>query len=82
MKQSDYLIILVVVVISIVLAIILPKDLFSRGSLNQVEQVPIIRSYFPKPQSKYFNKSSIDLSPYIKISNNNNKQPFITTTIN
>ncbi len=82
MKQSDYLIILVVLVISITLAVILPKDLFSRGSLNQVEQVPIIRSYFPKPQSKYFNKSSIDLSPYIKISNNNNQQPFSPSTSN
>jgi hypothetical protein len=80
MKQDNYLILLVILVISIILAVTIPKTIFNKGSLTTVEEVPIIRSYFPKLSSQYFNKSSIDLSPYVQLSNNNNKQPFIPSS--
>jgi len=80
MKRDNYLILLVILVISIVVAATIPKTIFNKGSLTTVKEVPIINNNFPKPSSQYFNQSSIDLSPYVQLSNNNNKQPFIPSS--
>lgn len=51
----------------------------STSNTNQIENVPIISSNFPKPNNIYFNKQSIDFTPYTIINNNNNTNPFTPT---
>lgn len=78
MKQKDILLLVVVVFISGVVSVTASKFLLggSNKKHEQVEVVEAISSDFKQPDSKYFNKNSIDPTQVIKIGDNTNNQPF------
>ncbi len=80
MKQSNYLTLLIVVVFSLIFALFVPKLIFVTNYNDQIESVPIIHSNFPKPSTLYFNKQSLDYTPYTTINTNNNPNPFSPAT--
>ena len=84
MKQKDYLIIAVVVIISIVISVIISNKLFSIPANRQqtIQAVGVINTDFKDPDAQYFNKDSIDPSQLIPISLNinNTNVPFVTST--
>ncbi len=79
MKQSNYLTLFIILIFSFIFALFIPKMFLSTSNTNQIENVPIISSNFPKPNNIYFNKQSIDFTPYTIINNNNNANPFTPT---
>ena len=66
----------------LIVAVIANKVVFSNaGSANtQVDVVPIIRTDFNSPPSKYFNSQAIDPTQIINISPQNSTQPFSSAT--
>ena len=77
MKQKDVLLIVVVVIISGVISIIVSNMLFSTtNSAKKVEVVEPITADFQIPDSKFFNKDSINPTQLIKIGEDPNKAPF------
>jgi hypothetical protein len=78
MKQKDVMLIVVVIIISSVVSIILCNKIISspKNRSQKAEVVEAISSDFPNPSAKYFNSKSIDSTQTVKISNNDNKQPF------
>lgn len=77
MKSKDFALIAVSVVMGIIFSIIVSKFVFSKSSSGQqVEVVPKIAVNFQKPDSRYFNSGSIDLTQFISIGNNSNPNPF------
>lgn len=76
MKAKYFLTIFVVLVFSLIFSSFVPKLIFGNKNLQQIETVPVITDFFPKPSKVYFNSHSIDPTPYIKISNGNNTAPF------
>ncbi len=79
MKQKDWTLIAVVVVVSGVLSFVLSNFLFG-GTKNRQEKVEVVEpisSEFQIPSEKYFNKNSNNPTQIIKIGDgNNNNTPF------
>ncbi|MHB1864953.1 MAG: hypothetical protein ACYCPS_02175 [Candidatus Saccharimonadales bacterium] len=77
-KQNDIVSIVVAIVAGIIVAFVADKYVFSNaGSKNtQVDVVPAIKTYFPKPPSQYFNSQAVDPTQIINIGPNNSQQPF------
>lgn len=77
MKQKDLAVIIGAVILAAIISVVVSKAIFVKPSSGQqVDIVPSISSSFPKPDSKYFNSKSIDLTQFIKIGNNANTKPF------
>lgn len=78
MKQKDFTLIAVIVVISAVISVIISNALISspKNRQEKVEVVQPISPDFNTPDAKYFNTNSIDPTQLIQIENNSNKQPF------
>ena len=77
MKQKDLVVILGAVVLAVIISVVVSKAIFVKPSSGQqVDIVPSISSSLPKPDSKYFNSKSIDLTQFITIGNSSNTKPF------
>lgn len=78
MKQKDWTLIGVVVVISAVLSFVLSNFLFG-GTKNRQERVEVVQAITPEfnnPNEKYFNKDSNNPTQPIRIGEDNNNTPF------
>ena len=78
MKQKDLSLVLVVVFISIVVALIVSRWVFSSAQNSQqtAEKVDVITAEFPLPDSKYFNVESVNPTKQIEIGGSSNPSPF------
>lgn len=78
MKPKDLAVVGVAVVLGIILSVIVSKMVFGSGSAHnqQIEIVPSISANLPKPDSQYFNSSSLDPTQFISIGNSQNPSPF------
>lgn len=78
MKQKDIALIVIVVFFSGVISILLSNTFISSGKNRQieVEKVEAISPAFNEPDSRYFNKESINPTRIISIDKNNNTEPF------
>jgi hypothetical protein len=78
MKQKDFLLIVVIVVIAAGVSLVLSKHIFVNPTdrQQQVEVVPSISSTFNEPNPAYFNSSSKDPTQLITIAPNANSNPF------
>ena len=78
MKQKDIALIIVIVFVSGVISFLASRWIFARPADRKktAEVVDVITSEFPTPDSKYFNKDSIDPTQLIQIDGNNNPNPF------
>ena len=78
MKRKDLSLVLVVVFISIVVALIVSRWIFSSPQNRQqtAEKVDIITSDFPLPASQYFNIESVNPTTQIEIGGSSNPSPF------
>jgi hypothetical protein len=82
MKQKDIILIVVIVVISAVFSLILSNHIFGSPAARQQEVTVAqpISTDFPKPDSQFFNSSSLDPTQLITISQSNNTTPFNSST--
>lgn len=78
MKQKDWTLVLVMVFVSVVLAIVASRLVFSSPQNRDLtaEVVDEITAGFPQPPSKYFNASSVNPTQQIEIGGGNNPNPF------
>jgi hypothetical protein len=77
MKQKDIIVIIVVVAVSGMLAAVTSKFAIHPSDKQQkVEVVQAITPDFPTPDSRFFNKDSIDPTLPISIGDNTNTDPF------
>lgn len=78
MKQKDIALIAIIVFVSAVLSFVISRILFAPPQNRQakVEVVQPITADFPQPDSRYFNKNSIDPTKLITIGDNPNPSPF------
>ena len=78
MKQKDIAIIVAIAGLSTLVAFILANTLIASPKNRHAEVLLLdtISADFQKPDSKYFNSSSIDPTQTVEIGNNNNLQPF------
>lgn len=81
MKQKDYALIAVIVIISGVVSFLISGKIFVTpdNREQQVQVVDVIDSDFQKPSEKYFNKDSINPAQLVKVASNDNKNPFNAT---
>ena len=80
MKPKDFALIGGAVVLGIIISIFVSKAVFTTSSTGQqVDVVPTISAFFPKPDPRYFNSQSIDFTQFIRIGNNSNSNPFSAT---
>ncbi len=81
MKAKDIALIVVAVILGIIFSEVINNLVFVKSnSGQQVDVVPSISSKFPTVDSRYFNSSSIDPTLFIKIGNNQNSNPFLSST--
>lgn len=78
MKQKDLSLVLVVVFISVVVALIISRWIFSSPQDRQqtAESVDVITSEFPLPSNRYFNADSVNPTKQIEIGGTSNPNPF------
>ncbi|HVS58322.1 MAG TPA: hypothetical protein VHD60_01135 [Candidatus Saccharimonadales bacterium] len=77
MKQKDIALIIMVVFVSGIIAFVVSSMLFGASSDSQkAEVVQPISANFEKPDSTYFNSSSINPTKTITIGTNSNPTPF------
>lgn len=78
MKQKDFALIAIIVIISAVVSLFISKAIFSspKSRQQQVDIVQPITTDFPKTDERYFNTSSLDPTQLITIGQNNNTNPF------
>lgn len=77
MKQKDFIIIGLIVLMGAILSLGVSKLLISgQNSIQKVEIVEPISADFPLPSKKYFNEDAFDPTQVIKIQDNNNSSPF------
>ena len=78
MKQKDIALIIVVAFVSAIMSVVISGKIFAppKNRQQKVAAVQAISTDFPKPDSKYFNSSSIDPTQLIQITNNANTAPF------
>jgi len=81
MKQKDIAIIVVVVFVSGVLSYFISNALFnsSESLQTEVEVVQPITADFPEPDTRYFNKDSVNPTQTITIGDGQNQEPFQAT---
>ncbi len=74
--------IMVIVFVSAVLSLFISKAIFAppKNRQQQVEVVQPITSDFPQPDSHYFNSTAFDPTKLITIGQNNNSNPFSSTS--
>jgi hypothetical protein len=77
-KQKDIALIVVIVVFSAIVSLFASKALFSspKDRQQQVEVVEAIDPNFPTPDKTYFNAQAVDPAQNIQIGDNNNTNPF------
>jgi hypothetical protein len=82
MKQKDIALIVGIVIISAVVSLFISKAIFAtpKSRQQQVDVVQPITADFPKPDGRYFNSSSVDPTQLITIGQNNNSDPFNSTS--
>lgn len=82
MKQKDFLLIAVVVVISGIIAVVVSGKIITtpKNRQQEVEVVVPISATFNEPDKKYFNSESIDPTQLIQIGGGDNTQPFDEAT--
>jgi hypothetical protein len=78
MKQKDFLLILVIVIVSAFVSYFASKLIFvpPKNRQQQVEVVQSISTDFPTPDTKYFNTSAFDPTQPINVTQNTNTNPF------
>ena len=79
MKQKDMTLVVVMAFISVVLALVLSRVMFSTPQNREqtAEVVDAITAEFPQPSSKYFNADSVNPTQQIQIGGGNpNPNPF------
>lgn len=78
MKQKDLALILVMVFVSVILALIISRLIFStpKNREQTVEVVDVISSEFSEPSAKYFNADSVNPTQQIQIGSGSNPNPF------
>lgn len=79
MKQKDIALVAVMVFISVIVALVLSRILFSTPQNREqtAEVVDVITAEFPEPSSKYFNVDSVNPTQQIQIGGGNpNPNPF------
>jgi len=82
MKQKDLALVLVIIFVSAVVSLFASKAIFTppKNRQQQVEVVQPITADFPQPDSKFFNTNSFDPTKLITIGQNNNANPFSSTS--
>lgn len=80
MKQKDLALVLVVVFVSIVVALVLSRMVFtsSKNRQQKAEVVDVISPEFSLPPTKYFNTKAVNPTQQIQIGDSNNPNPFNT----
>lgn len=78
MKQKDVALIIIIAFISAIVSFLISGRLFvtPANRQQQVEVVDPITTSFQTPDSKYFNKDSIDPTQQTQIGTGNNQNPF------
>lgn len=78
MKQKDFVLILVMVFISAIIALVVSRWLFAspKNRTQTAEVVDVIGPEFPAPSSKYFNAASVNPTKQIEIGGSSNPNPF------
>lgn len=81
MKQKDFLLIAVVVIISGVIAMVISGKIISapKNRQQEVEVITPISADFNDPDKRYFNAESIDPTQLIQIGSGSNTKPFNET---
>ena len=82
MKQKDIAVIIVVAFISAVISFLVTDKLFVTPANRQqaVEVVDVITTDFKLPDSRYFNKNSIDPTVQSQLGTATNQTPFNSTS--
>ncbi len=78
MKKNDILIITVVAIVAGVFSFILANFLFGGAKKFNLDAPTVqpITAEFKTPDSKYFNKDSLDITKDITVEDNSNNKPF------
>jgi hypothetical protein len=78
MKQKDVALIIVIVFLSAIASFFISKAIFAppKSRRQTVDVVQPITSEFQKPDTRYFNSSSLDPTQNITVRQNNNTNPF------
>lgn len=82
MKQKDFMLLAIVVIVSAIFSLIISNLLFATPADRQ-QQVTIvnpINSTFTPPSNTYFNSSSIDPTQTVQVNINSNQTPFGTSS--
>lgn len=81
MKQKDFALIAVVIVISIAFALVLSSVVIGspEKNLQEAEVVQEITDDFPTPDKRYFNDKAVNPTKLITIGDNANPNPFSST---
>ena len=81
MKPKDIALVVVAVILGIIFSEVINNLVFVPPNQGQqVDVVPTISGKFPSVDSRYFNSKSIDLTQFIKIGNNQNPSPFLSSS--
>ena len=82
MRQKDLALIGVIIFISAIVSLFVSKAVFAppKNRQQQVEVVQPITDTFPQPDSHYFNSTAFDPTKLITIGQNNNNDPFNSTS--
>lgn len=82
MKQKDLALILVVVFMSAVLSLVVSKFIIAspESRSQEVEVVQPISADFEEPDKRFFNNNAFDPTQLITIGENQNPNPFSSTT--
>ena len=78
MKKNDILIIAVVAVVAGLISLFVANFLFGGAKKFNLDAPTVqpISSEFKSPDTKYFNKESLDITKDITVQENSNNQPF------
>ncbi|MFI5270689.1 MAG: hypothetical protein ACHQT9_01415 [Candidatus Saccharimonadales bacterium] len=78
MKQKDIVVVAFVIVLSLIVSILLTKQIFGSPAKNPQSEpdVPPISSSFETPDPLFVNSSSKDITQLITIGPGNNTNPF------
>ncbi len=78
MKQKDILTVGIVIFVTAIISYFVSNKLFAAPANRQtpVEVVTPISAEFTQPDSRYFNKDSLDPTRLIQIGESTNSQPF------
>lgn len=78
MKQKDFLLIAVVVIVAGVISLLISNFFIAGESQRNLKAqvVEPISAEFQKPDERVFNDKAINPTQLIQIGNNNNNQPF------